>query len=868
MWCALLVLLVLLSPWSAWGANLFVGGTGASDANPGTDVAPFATIQRCATLAVSGDSCRIRAGTYRETVTPAANGVIYEPDGAVVVTVSGADLVTGWTVHSGSIYKSTSLSLPLGLNNQVFVDGVMMNLARFPNTSLDVSHPTFATTDESLAPTSESQVEDNDFGPYIFTDSALTQASGFWVGAEITQLAGNHWSQAGVVTAYTTGRIEYDHLHQTQQRYDDNLGGQYPYYLSNKLGALDTGGEWYYDSGITTLYLWTPDSSNPSGHTVEAKRRQWAFELSGRSTITVRNLNIFAASINMNSASTGNVLDGINVKYVWHQLRNFPAPGINQFDSKWGGWMTGIIMHGSNNVLKNCTIAFSSHNGVYLHGNNNTVDNCTIHDVTYLKTEGGGVSWMGQDAGGSSPGCSGLTVSNNTIYNTGNEGINAYYCTSFLITHNDISHWGIQTLDNGCFYTSKGGTSGTLSYNHCHDTEATGYRFGIYMDANPQNYTVHHNVVWNVAYGINVGEPSLNVNIYNNTIWFVQDGFSLITLTPGSSNVKVYNNLAKNGIDSGTDPQNNLETSSPGFVDVNAFNFQLQESSPAKNIGRQISGITTNCVGDCDVGAYEFGATPWTVGATVTGSPTCPVNCTCTVPGICDTPPVGGLNPVAWWEMEAGTGSSVVDSSGNNRTGTIQGPIWTGGRIGSFGLQFDGINDVVSLPDAVLASFSTDHTVCQWAQVSDISAIGTAGFKQTLVNLAQDTSNGVRIVEAEAGPVGGWAVSVTAGGTMTSRQTTTPAFTNNTWTHLCHTWSAGTLTLYTNAVAQATTDPGGYALGASSFLGGQTPTTGNLGGKLDQVKVWNRALSASEIQSEMLGVTGTPARVSHRSVFK
>ena len=66
-----------------------------ADSNAGSAQAPFRTIQKCASTAVSGDTCRIRAGTYRETVTPAANNVIYEAEGTAVVTVSGADVVTG-----------------------------------------------------------------------------------------------------------------------------------------------------------------------------------------------------------------------------------------------------------------------------------------------------------------------------------------------------------------------------------------------------------------------------------------------------------------------------------------------------------------------------------------------------------------------------------------------------------------------------------------------------------------------------------------------------------------------------------------------------------------------------------------------------
>ena len=111
-------------------------------------------------MAQAGDTVLICGGTYHETVTPANSGSIgapitYEPYNGQHVVVDGADPITGWSLESGStnIYEATmNWSFDSnGVNgngdgdqNQVFVDGQMMTYARWPNTSLDVSHPTFA----------------------------------------------------------------------------------------------------------------------------------------------------------------------------------------------------------------------------------------------------------------------------------------------------------------------------------------------------------------------------------------------------------------------------------------------------------------------------------------------------------------------------------------------------------------------------------------------------------------------------------------------------------------------------------------------------------------------------------------------------
>ena len=132
----------------------YVATTG-SNSNAGTSLAAaFQTIQQAASVAQAGDTVYICAGTYHETVTPANSGtaaapITYEPYNGGNVVVNGADPVTGWTLYnngaSGPIYEATmNWSYNNGDGNQVFVNGQMMNYARWPNTSLDVSNPTKA----------------------------------------------------------------------------------------------------------------------------------------------------------------------------------------------------------------------------------------------------------------------------------------------------------------------------------------------------------------------------------------------------------------------------------------------------------------------------------------------------------------------------------------------------------------------------------------------------------------------------------------------------------------------------------------------------------------------------------------------------
>ena len=60
-------------------------------------------------LAEPGDTVYLRAGTYRETVVPAHSGtaaapITYAAYGNEVVTIDGADLLSGWTNRKTSSF--------------------------------------------------------------------------------------------------------------------------------------------------------------------------------------------------------------------------------------------------------------------------------------------------------------------------------------------------------------------------------------------------------------------------------------------------------------------------------------------------------------------------------------------------------------------------------------------------------------------------------------------------------------------------------------------------------------------------------------------------------------------------------------------
>jgi hypothetical protein len=584
---------------------------GASDSNDGKSInSPFRTIQRCAIVADAGDICYIRGGTYRETITPVHSGtatarITFAAYGGESVTVSGADLLSDWTLHAGSIFRTASMNWDLGEgNNQIFVDGQMMTEARWPNTGRDLSNPTWAIADGGSG-------TGHDFGSpvdpderWTITDSALTQPAGFWDGARINHLSNSGWiAQSGVVTSYLPGKLVFRLL---GNRY--GVGANTKYYLTGKLEALDTAREWFFDSGLSYLYLWTPAGDDPSIHQVEAKRRLYAFDLSGLSYVTLERINIFASTIKTDMTSSNLIIDGINATYVSHF-------GVVQGVGSgwWAGWDTGILLHGTNNTLQNCTIAYSAGNGVDVLGLNHTVTNCLIHDVDYMAVDGSAI--YTHSRGDDRVGLSGFAnaghrITYNTLYNSGRSLIFFEKTQSARILYNHLYNANLQAQDSGFMYTWGTDGQGTeIAYNVVHDNLISrsgdaaqfyvGFGPGIYFDGNSSNYLVHHNVVWNTpSFGVYVSN-GVNIGIFNNTFW--NTGADI------------------GGQGSGIDRRNNLWDSGAQFVDAVNGNFLLRPGSPAIDQGSAVTGITDGYVGSApDAGAYEFGGAVWTAGVNLT----------------------------------------------------------------------------------------------------------------------------------------------------------------------------------------------------------------------------------------------------------
>ena len=220
--------------------------------------------------------------------------------------------------------------------------------------------------------------------------------------------------------------------------------------------------------------------------------------------------------------------------------------------------------------------------------------------------------------------------------------------------------------------------------------------------------------------------------------------------------------------------------------------------------------------------------------------PTETVTASC-VQVIVTTPsPTPGL--VAGYAFSEGTGTTTADASGNNRTGTLtNGATWAAGKYGT-AVSFDGTNDKVTLPSTVdLASLP--FTLEAWIRPTSF-----ADWRAIFSKRASPSASQMRF------DVG---LSITTGRvyvfTSNSTVTSTYAPPLNAWTHLAVVADSSGTKLYVNGALQQTL--GAITLGSSSTalvnIGGTGDNQDPFAGQIDNLRLWNRALSAAEIQADM-----------------
>jgi hypothetical protein len=206
-------------------------------------------------------------------------------------------------------------------------------------------------------------------------------------------------------------------------------------------------------------------------------------------------------------------------------------------------------------------------------------------------------------------------------------------------------------------------------------------------------------------------------------------------------------------------------------------------------------------------------------------------------------PPPAPTGLVAAWAFNEGSGSSVADASGNGHAGSLTSTAWSSaGKFGS-ALSFNGSSSMVTVGDANDLDFSSAFTLEAWVSPSSLGATWrTVLFKENGSGMAYS----LYANQGSGLPVG----QVNLGGERNA--VGTAGLPLNAWSHLALTYDRTNLRLYVNASLVATTAVTGTLAASNGALriGGNSVWPEWFAGLIDEVRLYNRALTASEIQTD------------------
>lgn len=198
---------------------------------------------------------------------------------------------------------------------------------------------------------------------------------------------------------------------------------------------------------------------------------------------------------------------------------------------------------------------------------------------------------------------------------------------------------------------------------------------------------------------------------------------------------------------------------------------------------------------------------------------------------------------IGYWSFNGQDMSGVTatdrGSGGNNGTLT-SGPTAVPGVVGQ-ALNFDGVNDYVNLGSSAILN-PANFTLSAWFKSSGCSAA------MTPCNIYRWRTFGNALAVTSAGEVQTYFYD--SGVVLHTVTTTGGSYNDNQWHHVSGTYDGATLTMYVDGIsngAPASSADLTYAAGSASIGRAGNFDGDYFSGAIDEVRLYNRALSAAEV---------------------
>ena len=198
---------------------------------------------------------------------------------------------------------------------------------------------------------------------------------------------------------------------------------------------------------------------------------------------------------------------------------------------------------------------------------------------------------------------------------------------------------------------------------------------------------------------------------------------------------------------------------------------------------------------------------------------------------------------VGYWKMDEGGGTQARDMSGWGNNATLVGsPTWIPVSNG-LAIDFNGSTSYARVSDQAGLDVTTGLTLSAWIKPR-------AQTSQDLIGRAiAGSSDGYELSLSSAGTVFMRLNQASFGDTYRLDSLTHYPFSGTKWMHVAATYNGTTMRIYINGVFEGSiTGPTAIAANLLNVgIGAQSDGTRRFNGNMDDVRIYNRALSASEI---------------------
>ena len=199
----------------------------------------------------------------------------------------------------------------------------------------------------------------------------------------------------------------------------------------------------------------------------------------------------------------------------------------------------------------------------------------------------------------------------------------------------------------------------------------------------------------------------------------------------------------------------------------------------------------------------------------------------------------------------------AVDSSLYRNNGTVISATWNSSGKYNGAYMFDGVNSLIQVANNLAVNVTGNLTVAAWIKASSWQADSWRG---TIIG--KDEWSGAGSLSKgyvlRAGNNGALSFTVSTLGSVSWREALTPSLMSaNTWYYVTGTFNGTTTLAYINGVRQGSNSASHSLMGASNYpleIGkdpyGSETNYRRFNGSIDEVRIWNRSLSAAEVYEQ------------------